>query len=74
MFVYCVCLLVFCTVQPHYNMPHYKMDCNITVNTTMSWLPNGYLRYISALTVICCIIIQCLEVSGKEDQIMSVQR
>ena len=32
------------------------------------------LRNRSALTVICCIIIHCLEVSCKEDQIKSVQR
>ena len=33
-----------------------------------------YLRNRSALAVNCCIIIHCLEVSCKEDQIMSLQR
>ena len=33
-----------------------------------------YLRNRSALAVNCCIIIHCLDVSCKEDQIMSVQQ
>ena len=32
------------------------------------------LRNRSALAVNCCVIIHCLEVSCKEDQITSVQR
>ena len=33
-----------------------------------------YLRNRSALAVNCCVIIHCLEVSCKEDQITSAQR
>ena len=33
-----------------------------------------YLRNRSALAVNCCVIIYCLEVSCKEDQITSAQR
>ena len=35
---------------------------------------NAYLRNRSALAVNCCVIIHCLEVSCKEDQITSAQR
>ena len=37
-------------------------------------VPEDCLRNRSALAVNCCVIIHCLEVSCKEDQITSVQR
>ena len=43
-------------------------------NSVFDSLVGIYLRNRSALAVNCCVIIHCLEVSCKEDQITSAQR
>ena len=59
------------------NCSYYYMTQESKNSTPVSpgpWPVTIYLRNRSALAVNCCIIIHCLEVSCKEDQITSAQR